>query len=230
MMNRQLLIALSLVAMLCPPPPVWANEQNVAPGINDHYTDANYERWRDIFERDGREVWDRRHEVMRAIALQPGGVIADIGAGSGFYSRLFAKAVGDGGRVYAVDIAQNFIDAGLKRAKAEGIDNIVGVVNNQKSVELPAGSIDAAFISDTYHHFEYPITLMTSLYDALKPGGEVIIIDFIRRQGFSSPWIMGHVRANKAQVLDEVKSVGFELDSEETFMKAHYFLRLRKPG
>lgn len=220
-----------LLALLFPAiaPAASPPEENVSPGINSHYQNPNFKRWQAIFERDGREVWDRKSQVLDALALKPGMHVADIGAGTGFYSRMFARAVGDEGRVFSVDIARGFIEPGLEEARRLGFNNIVGVVNHQKSVELAPNSIDLAFISDTYHHFEYPRTLMKSLFEAIKPGGEVIIIDFIRRQGFSSPWIMSHVRADKRQVITEVESVGFQLTGEEDFMQAHYFLRMSKP-
>ena len=89
--------------------PLAAEEQNVSPGINRDYYDAEFEHWVNVFEQSGREVYDKRHEVVSALDLKPGMAVADIGAGTGFYSLLFAKEVGASGRVYAVDISQNFI-------------------------------------------------------------------------------------------------------------------------
>lgn len=203
-------------------------EQNVNPGINDHYQNPDVSQWRGVFERDGREVWDRRDDIIRVLDLQPGMAIADIGAGTGFFTMLMAREVGPMGKAYAVDIAPEFVKAIELRAKGRGIDNIVGIVNDQKSTRLPPQSVDLVFISDTYHHFEYPMTTLKSIHDALRPGGELVVIDFKRIPGFSSPWVMGHVRAGEEQVTTEIQSAGFELVQRPDFMQTQYFLRFRK--
>ena len=102
------------------------------------------------------------------------------------------------------------------------------VVNTQQSTGLDPGSIDLVFICDTYHHFEYPQAMMSSVYQALRPGGEVIIIDFRRRAGVNSPWIMEHVREGKEGVVQEMAQAGFRLIETEDFMRSNYFLRFRQ--
>lgn len=203
-------------------------EQNVNPGINDHYQNADPNRWRGIFESDGREVWDRRDDIIRALELQPGMAIADVGAGTGFFTILMAKEIGPMGKAYAVDIAPEFIDAIESRAKEHGVGNIVGIVNDQQSTGLPKNSVDLVFISDTYHHFEYPKTTLQSIHDALKAGGELVIIDFKKIPGYSSAWVMGHVRVDEQQVTSEVQAAGLELAQRLDFMQTQYFLRFRK--
>ncbi len=203
-------------------------EQNVNPGINDHYQNPDVSQWRGVFERDGREVWDRRNDIIRVLDLQPGMAIADIGAGTGFFTMLMAREVGPMGKAYAVDIAPEFVKAIELRAKGRGIDNIIGIVNDQKSTRLPPQSVDLVFISDTYHHFEYPMTTLKSIHDALRPDGELVIIDFKRIPGFSSAWVMGHVRAGEERVTTEIQSAGFELVQRLDFMQTQYYLRFRK--
>ena len=203
-------------------------EQNVAPGINDHYRDANVEQWRSIFEREGREIWDHRHDIMEALDLKPGMKVADIGAGTGFLTLMFAQKVGPKGHAYAVDISANFIEGIKQRAKEAGLSNITGVVNNSRSVMLPDSSIDLAFISDTYHHFEFPQTTMATIHAALKPQGELIVIDFRKLPGISSSWVMGHVRASKQEVIKEIESAGFILTEEKKFMQGQFYLRFKK--
>ncbi|MDX1344677.1 MAG: class I SAM-dependent methyltransferase [Sedimenticolaceae bacterium] len=203
-------------------------EQNVNPGINDHYQNPDVSQWRGVFERDGREVWDRRNDIIRVLDLQPGMAIADIGAGTGFFTMLMAREVGPMGKAYAVDIAPEFVKAIELRAQEQGIGNITGIVNDQKSTRLPPQSVDLVFISDTYHHFEYPMTTLQSIHDALRPGGELVVIDFKRIPGFSSAWVMGHVRAGEEQVTTEIQSAGFELVQRLDFMQTQYYLRFRK--
>jgi SAM-dependent methyltransferase len=203
-------------------------EQSVNPGINRGYVNPDVSQWRGVFERDGREIWDRRHDIIAALRLQPGQTVADIGAGTGFMAALMAREVGPDGRVYAVDIAENFVEASVERARKQGLGNVIGVVNNPRTVELPVGSIDLAFTADTYHHFEYPQTTLRSIHDALRPSGEFVVIDFIRVPGFSSPWVLGHVRAGEETFTHEIESAGFELVERLDFMQTQYYLRFRK--
>lgn len=206
----------------------WSQEQNVRPGINDYYQDPNFEQWLAIFESPGREVYDRRMAILEALDLKPGMDVADIGAGTGFYSLLFAQQVTSTGTVYAIDISDEFINNIERRASEIQLDNIVGVVNTAKSTGLSKESIDMAFICDTYHHFEYPITTMQSLYDAMRNGGSVVVIDFRKIKGQSSSWVMGHVRENKQAVIKEIESTGFKFIEEQDLLRTNYFLKFKK--
>ena len=220
---------LATMLLLAAAPPIRAAEEpSVNPGINAHYRDSRWEQWVGIFERDGREVYDHRHEILAALDLRKAMTVADVGAGTGLFTRLFARAVGPEGRVYAVDITPTFVENTVRTAREQGLDNVVGVINSPREVMLPGSSVDLAFLSDTYHHFEYPHSTMRSLYRAMKPGGELVVIDFRRIPGVSSPWVMGHVRAGKATFVEEIEAAGFRLAGEEDFMEGQYFLRFRK--
>lgn len=220
-------ILVLLMCLVLPVMPLFA-EQNVNPGINRNYQNPNVTQWRGVFERDGREVWDRRIDIIRVLRLRPGQMVADIGAGTGFFAQLMAQEVGPTGRVYAVDIAPNFVAASVQRAKDHGLANVVGIVNDPYSVRLPANSVDLLFTSDTYHHFEYPASTLRSMHAALRPGGELVVIDFKRIPGVSNPWVLGHVRAGEAQVTAEIEAAGFVLSERLDFMQTQYFLRFRK--
>lgn len=205
-------------------------EQNVNPDINRHYQSPDVRQWQLTFERDGREIWDRRHDILDALHLEPGQAVADIGTGTGFFAVMFGRSVGDSGKIYAVDIARNFVDATVQRAREAGLDNVVGVVNDQRSVRLPPASVDLAFTSDTYHHFEYPQSMLRGIHAALRPGGELIVIDFRRAPGVSTAWVMSHVRAGEAEVIDEIEAAGFELVERRNFMRTQFYLRFAKAG
>jgi SAM-dependent methyltransferase len=207
-----------------------AERPAVPPSMNRHYLDANVEQWRGIFESSGREVFDRRFQIVEALDLERGMRVADVGAGTGLYTMLFARAVGDAGKVYAVDISPSFIESIEARAGDYHVDNIVGIVNDERSTGLPPGSVDLVFLADTYHHFAYPRSMLTSIHTALVPGGTLAIVDFRRQPGFSSPWIMGHVRAGREQVMDEVQAAGFAYVDEPVPLRTNYFLRFRKLG
>jgi predicted methyltransferase len=201
-----------------------------APAINRPYQDPDYQQWVDRFERPGREVFDYRMQILAAAGVSAGMTVADVGAGTGLFTRLFARAVEPGGKVYAVDISEDFIHNLLRTASEQGLTHVEGIVNSQTSAGLPAESVDLVFISDTYHHFEQPIAMMRSAFKALRPGGRLIVVDFERIAGRSSPWILDHVRAGKETFTREIESVGFRCLGEVPMMRDNYLLRFEKPS
>jgi ubiquinone/menaquinone biosynthesis C-methylase UbiE len=174
-----------------------AQEQSVRPGVNDSFRNPDPKSFTERFEIESREVFAKRKEIVAALKLQPTDTIADIGAGTGLFTRLFATTIGPKGRVIAVDIAQAFLDHIELNCRDAGLRNVETVRCKNDSTELPPDSVDVAFICDTYHHFEFPQKTMTSLQKTLKPGGRLIVIDFRRVEGESSEWTMSHVRAGQ---------------------------------
>lgn len=230
------MIALATALMACgvgcrstTPPPV---EGSVKPGVNAEFLkpELPVNQWVDRFEREGREIYDHREAIVRAIGLRPGMRVADIGAGTGLFTPLFAEAVGPRGIVYAVDIAPGFVKHIEQRAAAAGIRNVRAVLCTERSVELPPSSVDLAFICDTYHHFEFPQSTMQSLHRALRSGGEVVLVDFKRIPGQSSEWTLNHVRAGQQVFEREIESVGFRKVGEVDLLRLNYFVRFRKVG
>ena len=104
----------------------------------------------------------------------------------------------------------------------------VTVLATDRSSQLPAASVDRIFICDTYHHFEYPQAMLSTLHAALKPGGRLVVIDYERIAGRSSSWILGHVRAGRATVIAEVEAAGFALLRSHDFLRENYFLEFRR--
>ncbi len=159
------------------------------PAINHPFRGPDYRSWLGILERPVR--------------------VADVGAGTGLYTRLFAREVGAEGKVYAVDIAESFIRSIQRDARAQGLQNVIGVVNTQTTTGLHDESVDLVFLADTYHHFERPADMLESIYRALRSGGELVIIDFHRDPSVSSAWVMQHTRAGRDEVRQEVELAGF---------------------
>jgi SAM-dependent methyltransferase len=205
-----------------------AQEKSVRPGINDPFKDPDLKKYLGVFEGESREIYAKRNEIVAACQLKPGMAVADVGAGTGLFTRLFAKDVGPSGKVYAVDIAQKFLDHIAKTAKDSGLKNVVPVLCTASSAKLPANSVDLVFICDTYHHFEFPFKTMASIHRALRPGGKVVLIDFHRIQGVSSEWVMGHVRAGQETFAQEIRQSGFKQLGEEKLLKENYLLRFEK--
>lgn len=225
-MNRFLLVFALLTLCLH----AQAEAPAVGPDMNAYYHGADAAHWREIFESSGREVFDQRFQIVEALGLTPGMRVADVGAGTGLYTLLFARAVGPAGKVYAVDISESFVAAIEARAVEYHVDNVIPVVNHQKGTALPPESVDLVFLADTYHHFEYPRSMLASIHQALVPEGALAIIDFRRLPGVSNPWILGHVRAGREEVIAEVEAAGFRFEDEPLKLRGNYFLRFRKVG
>lgn len=203
---------------------------DVSPTINESWLNTSGPAAAGRLERDGREVFEARDAILAALKLQPGQSVADVGAGSGLFTRLFSEAVGPRGRVYAVDISKpllEYIDAEAQKAKLDNIETILGTA---RSSELPAGSVDLVFVSDSYHHFEYPQAMLESMRAALRPRGRMVIIDFKRIDGESSEWIIEHVRAGESTVVAEIEAAGFKRVERLTLeaLEENYFVVFEK--
>jgi len=158
---RLLTVFLLLAGVGCQtaaPTAVESEIQSVKPGINEEFLkpDLNPRQWVERFEKEGREVFDHRREIVAAARLQPGAAVADVGAGTGLFTFLFADAVGESGRVYAVDISPVLLAHLKGRAQEGGYRQVDTVMGTDKSAKPAAGSVDRVFLCDIYHHFEFP--------------------------------------------------------------------------
>jgi predicted methyltransferase len=208
--------------------PTTAQEKSVRPGINKPFENPDLKDFIQKFEGESREIAAHSQEIVAACKLKAGMAVADVGAGTGLFTRKFAAAVGPGGKVYAVDIAPTFLRHIEKTCREGRLKNVETVLCDQFSTRLPKNSVDLVFICDTYHHFEFPQRTLSSIHDALRPGGQVVLIDFHRIEGKSSAWILGHVRAGKEVFVREVTSAGFKVAGEENFLKENYLVRFEK--
>jgi precorrin-6B methylase 2 len=207
---------------------LFGQDDSVKPGINEKFLDPQLkvEEWTERFETESREIFHNREAILKALDLKPGMAAADIGAGTGLFTLPMAAAVGTEGKVFAVEIAKNFLDHIRARANKTQASNIVTILGTEKSVELPEASIDLAFICDVYHHFEFPRASLASLHKALKPGAQLVLIDFKRIEGVSSDFILGHVRAGQEVFEAEVTAAGFEKVSEvKDLLQENYFVK-----
>lgn len=209
------------------PDPRASETASAYPGINAPYRARGAARtWSRRFERDGREVHDHRVEIVAALGLRPGMAVADVGAGTGLFTLAFAEAVGPTGQVFAVDLIPAFLEHIRKKLDRAGMRHVRLVQATDRSAELPPASVDLVFMSDAYHHLEYPQHTLASLKAALRPGGSLWVIDFQRDES-SDVWLRKHVRAGKTQVLQELALAGFELVEELPLLRENYVLHLR---
>lgn len=207
-------------------------EKSVRPGINKSYLakDLKIQEWVKRFEGESREIYSNRSKIVDACGIKPGMRIADIGSGTGLYTRLFADRVGKDGWVYAVDIVPTFLKHILDGAAKTKTQNVTAVLCAENSVRLPPNSVDMVFVCDVYHHFEYPRTTMKSIHRALKKDGQLIVIDFERIPGKSRDFVMGHVRAGKDIFRREIEDAGFKLAEEMKVdgLEENYFLKFKR--
>jgi len=225
MNHRTLLLILNLMIVI----DASAQEKSVKPGINDAFRNPNVKEWVEKFEGESRETFEKRKEVVDACQIKPGQVVADIGAGTGLYTRLFAREVDAKGKVFAVDISQKFLGHIDKSCQSLQLKNVKTILGKDTSPELPENSIDLAFICDTYHHFEFPYRMLASIHQAMKPKGRLVIIDFIRMPGQSREWVLGHVRAGQDVVEQEIIKSGFKKVNEvKSLFKENYFVVFEK--
>ena len=209
------------------------DQAKVPPGINKEFLspDLEPEEWIKRFEVESREVFAGRNAILKAIGLKEGQFIADVGSGTGLYLGPFSESVAEKGKVYAVDISPKLIAHIQRRVKADKMSNVEVIQSQEKSAMLPTACVDVVFVCDTYHHFEFYEEMLDSIVQALKPGGQLVIIDFNRIPGKSREWLLTHVRASKETVLAEVTAAGLEFVEEVKIpeFEENYFLRFSKP-
>lgn len=206
------------------PPENSRNESYVDP-------DLDMQRMLDRLERETREVFELREEIVAALGIAPGETVADIGAGTGAFLDPLVAAVGEDGHLFAVEISIRFVEHLRERANEAGHDNVTTVLSAYDSATLPSSSVDLVYVCDTYHHFDDHEAMLASMFDALVPGGEMVIVDFDRVEGRSRQWILDHVRASKEQFRAEIEAAGFEFVEEVEIdgMVDNYFHRFRRP-
>jgi ubiquinone/menaquinone biosynthesis C-methylase UbiE len=173
-------------------------------------------------EDPARDAYQKPHEVVMALGLKDGERIADIGAGSGYFAMRFAHHVGANGRVFAVDISPDMIVHLNQRVRDAGVDNVRTILALPDDPLLSDGSVDRAFICDTWHHIGNHPQYLARLKKALKPGGQIVIIDFQKRETpVGAPMEM---RVSREDVVREFEQNGFKLLKEHTFLPYQYFL------
>ena len=188
-----------------------------------HKTSAPYTGDLGIFEEPGRDTRLQIDRVMKLLHIATGSVVADIGAGGGWFSVRAARKVGPAGRVYAEDINAHYIDAIRDRAEREHLTNIIPVLGTEGDPKLPASSVDAVLMLKVYHEIASPTTLLSSLRSSMKAGARFGIID---RNGNGADHGL-----DENVVREEVEKAGFKQVGRYDFTKADgqdYFLIFQK--
>jgi predicted methyltransferase len=187
---------------------------------------ANVMPWEkaEWLEREGRPETEKPELVIAAMDLKPGMTVAEIGAGTGFFSRRIARAVGPKGKVYAEDIQPQMLDLLKQRAAKEGIGNILPVLGTETDPKLSAHAIDRVLLVDVYHEFQKPEPMLAAIRDCLAPGGTVILVEY-RLEGDTASYINIKHRMSVEQVLPEWTAAGFTLvRRSEVLPSQHIFI------
>lgn len=230
---RRLVVAFALCGCASQPTAETADlaaEASVKPGINDSFfADGATDQYVERFETESREIYARRDAIVVAVGLEPGMAVADVGSGTGLFLGPFSEAVGAGGRVFAVDIVPGFVEFITNRIRRSKLSNVTPILCSAKSTELPEASVDMVFVCDTYHHFEFPHNTLASIHRALRPDGQLVVIDFHRIEGKTREWTMQHVRAGEDVFTKEIESAGFtRVERRDDLLAENYFLRFRR--
>ena len=163
----------------------------------------------DWLEREEREMEENTSLLLKNLAVKPGMVVADIGAGSGYHSSLLSKMVGTG-KVFAVDVEPEMIAYLNARIKEEKLSRIIPVLSTEQKVSLPENTIDMMLLVDVYHEFSFPYEMALSMRAALKPGGKLVLVEF-RAEDPTVP-IKNIHKMSEAQAIKEFKAAGFAFD------------------
>ena len=169
-----------------------------------------------------RDEYQKPHEVLTALNIKPGEVIADIGAGSGYFTFRLAHFVGAKGKVYAVDVSPDMVRHVNRRIRESKTSNVVTVLADPDDPLLPDQSVNRFFICDVWHHVENQTKYLALMKKMLKPGGEIIMIDFHKKElPFGPP---PQMKIAREDLIKQFETNGFKKTKEHTFLPYQYFL------
>jgi ubiquinone/menaquinone biosynthesis C-methylase UbiE len=172
-----------------------------------------------------RDAKQKPDELVKAMQLQPGMTVADIGTGAGYMLPFLSRAVGPGGHVLAEDIQDDFLAKARAHAGAEKLANVDFIKGTEKDPTLPAASVDVALALDSYHHYDYPREMLAGLRAGLKPGGRLVIVEYYKSPtSMPNGRAMEHIRLDKPDVIKEVEANGFHLVSQREQVKDSQYM------
>lgn len=189
-----------------------------------HHSFSGAERWAHVFDDPARDAWQKPHDVIQALALAPDAVVADVGAGTGYFAVRLANML-PAGRVYAVDVEPDMVRYLTERAKREKRENMVAIAGLPDDPKLP-GKVDLVLMVNVFHHVDDRTRYFRRLGAALKTGGRVAIIDYTPESPQGPP---KSTRIAAGRVVAEMKEAGYALAQEHRFLPNQYFLVFR-PG
>jgi predicted methyltransferase len=183
----------------------------------------------DWLERPGRDEEQRPDEIIRTMRLKKGDAVADLGAGTGYFTRRLARAVAPSGVVYAVDIQPEMLSLLKTNMEKAGVRNVVPVLGEVDDPKLPRASLDWVLLVDVYHELQQPKATLAKVREALKPTGRVALVEY-RLEGLTALHVREEHRMSTEQVLAEWEPAGFRLVKLHEFLPVqHFFVFERAP-
>jgi len=178
-----------------------------------------------MLERDQREEYQMKDEILEALDLKPGMYVADVGAGSGYFSIPIAKAVGPEGTLLATDIRQEMLDYIKRRSKIEKLDNIELLLSQPEDPMLPKGKADLILMVDVYHYIQERTAFGEKLLEGLAPGGRLIVIDFLPKPWEERPWGPPPQQKLAEETLSgDLEKAGFKIIKKYDFLAEQFFV------
>jgi arsenite methyltransferase len=170
----------------------------------------------------GRDNWQKPDEVVNSLNLAPGDVIADIGAGDGYFTRRFARAVGPGGLALGLEVSSSRVESMKRDADRLGLENYIAKLVETDDPGFDPGSVDVVFLCNAYHHLRNRVDYFKTVAGGLKKDGRVVIVDFYNKRMTVGP-PPSHTLSREV-VLEEMKAAGYQLLSDRDFLEYQYYL------
>jgi len=186
------------------------------------------EHWVEVFDNPERDAWQKPESLLRLLGIRSGDVVADLGAGTGYFAARLSKSVGRTGKVYAVDIEQALLDHLVRRDDLGPYDVVIPVLADPDDPKLPAGELDLVLVVDTWHHIDDRLNYLGHIDRALAPGGRLVIVDFREGELPVGP-PPGH-KLSRDAVLREFDEAGWSLTSEARMLPYQYVLIFQPPA
>jgi predicted methyltransferase len=221
---KRLVVVLLFCSALC---------AQVAKEANSGYrTPEGRERVAKTLSAPDRDTRQKPQDLVEALDLKPGMVVADLGTGIGYMLPYLSGAVGPQGRVLAEDIFNDFLDKAKSKAHHENLANVSFVKGSETDPNLPEDGVDLALALDSYHHWDFPDKMLAAIGKSLRAGGRLVIVDFYKRpNAMPNGRAEQHIRIDQPDVIKEIEANGFRLVSKREHSKdSQYMLVFQKAG
>ncbi|ODS38935.1 hypothetical protein BEH94_06230 [Candidatus Altiarchaeales archaeon WOR_SM1_SCG] len=175
-----------------------------------------------LFNKKASDPKNKPQDVLDSLRIEKGSIIADIGAGGGYFTLRFADAVGEKGKVYAIDTDHEFLEFIRKSAEEKVLDNVETVIAAGDNLNLPEGTLDLIFVRNVYHHLQNRVEYFRKLKILLKPEGRVAVIEYKPGGFFSFHAIFGHY-VKREVIAEEMGKAGYRVDEKFDFLPEQSF-------
>ena len=217
--NRCTALLVALIALGTPPASAASDD------ATSHRSFADVQQWVSVFDDPARDAYQKPAEVVRALRIRPGMRVADIGAGTGYFSGHLSAAVGPTGAVFAADTEPELVRHLRERAETERTVNVVPILASPDNPRLPRGAVDLVLLVDTFHHIDHRVAYFGRLRATLAPSGRVAVVDWQKRETPVGPEL--EHRLAREQVVEEMRAAGYALVAEPDVLPYQYCLVFR---